>query len=1588
MSVYSPWFQDKARIALVEKLNSEPGTEFRLGSFHLGFPLDLEAGDILLVNNGDTMVQAGNVTGKVSLEGLLAGKVNLTGLELENARYQVGNLDSASCMVIRAERAEVKPTTVTLSSMDIDVSAASLKGGSLSLFINPVDTFAVPEAPTDPTTMKINVGRLDYSDLTFTMNLLPIIDTLATRIETGHVDNIKVDLGRQTVDVGEFSGSGLNARYIMPDSATIKSIPVVAADTTTSAPWTIKIANIDLDKSKALYTTQGYKPLPGLDFSYIEADSIHLVINNFYNQASIVNLPLKLSGHERSGIDLDVTGTLGIDSTGMTFDSFKLTTPNLTNLTASGYMGTATELTDPVTPLRLALRGMLSAKDAELAYPTLMAPILPGLRPGALLDMTADINGTSGNLDISRLELGLDGYMTLAASGNLEGIFDNAGPEGQITFDGSVGDVSPLMKLLMADASFVIPTMTLDGQVDFGDGNYDGNVKAVTHKGTLALDGYFHGDREKYDVTLDTKDFPVSAFLPAAGVGQVTLSLEAKGHGLDFFSAATEADAHIDLKSAEYDKNVYRDILLNASLHQGHASFDINSDDPNLPIDLTADGNLDGKEFNWNGELRTGVLDLTQLGLVEKTEQGSTTLSTDLNLEAGFTKDFRTIGATLDLHSLEYMTGETGIKLDDLRAIFNTTDSTTNLCVYNGDMVGNYSSPMGIDSIMGRVDRVMATLDTDLKTFKVNVEDIQRALMPFDFRLDAGPENIINNILRESGMSFDNMSLTAGNDSLIFMTGRVLGFKTPTMALDTINLNLTQNGPRLDLLASINNRPGSFDEWAHVNITGVVDTDKISLNLHQRNIKGVTGFNLGTVLTISADSIATIRFSPLDPVINYHDWTVNDDNFISYDFKNRHLDADLMMKDDISRLALYTEHAHSNDSTKHNHTEDLILQVLDVQLQDWLAINPFAPAIKGNLSAGMRINYDNSNLTGSGTVSLTDLIYGKETVGDFQADVNLLTDTRGLIKMKSELWVNGEKTMTLTGALNDSTNTSPFNLDLSMIHFPLKTVNPFLTGTAQLSGTLNGSFVVSGDSKQPVLNGHLDFDEATVLVNMLGTTFELNNDSIPVKDNIVKVKGFTIKGCNSNPLALNGEIDITDLSSPQIDLKAKATNMQIVNSPKAKRGADVYGKAFINLDASVEGNMQFLGVDATLDILSGTNVYYVMVGGASTFENRTSEGMVKFVNFNDSAAMASADSIAPPSSIIDINANLNIQTGTIINVDLSASGQDRVQLQGSGSLNYTSSILGSDRLSGRYTLSGGFIKYAPPLISNLDFNFNPNSYVAFTGDMLNPQLNITATENMRANVSQAGQNSRLIYFDIILKVTGTLNDMNVAFDLATQDDITVANELATMSPTQRASEAMNLLLYNTYTGGSTKATSNLNGNPLYSFLTSQINSWAAQNIKAVDISFGVDQYDKTTNGSTSTATSYSYQVSKSLFNDRFKIIVGGNYSTDAEANEDLANSLINDVSFEYFLNNARTMYIRLFRHTGYESILEGEITQTGVGFVYKKKINRVADMFIPTKFRRRKQTSATPEKTDDTAKPDSVQPKKETQTDDTLPEYL
>ena len=442
--------------------------------------------------------------------------------------------------------------------------------------------------------------------------------------------------------------------------------------------------------------------------------------------------------------------------------------------------------------------------------------------------------------------------------------------------------------------------------------------------------------------------------------------------------------------------------------------------------------------------------------------------------------------------------------------------------------------------------------------------------------------------------------------------------------------------------------------------------------------------------------------------------------------------------------------------------------------------------------------------------------------------------------------------------------------------------------------------------------------------------------------------------CNDKPLVIDGYVDISDLNSSYVDLSIQGRGVQFVDSKQVKK-SQLFGRGYADVSATAKGRMSELYVNADVALLSGSNLTYVLQDDVSEIVTETNPDMVHFVQFDDSLSLYGDSLLRNQDFGMSVNASVSLRQGNIINAYLSTDGKNRVQVQAQGTLNYRQGFAGDAQVTGRVTVDNGYVKYTPPLIKEVDFNVVEGSFIEFTGNMLNPKLSFEANEKYKATVSSDGGTSHLVDFLITCNVGGTLSQMDVSFDLSTNDDLTVQNELSAMSQQQRSAQAMNLMLYGSYMGGS--KSSKVTNNALYSFLNAQLNSWAASAIKGVDLSLGINQYDR--GAGSSTVTSYSYNLSKSLFNDRFKIVVGGNYSTDASAEDNFSDNLISDVSIEYLLNNSGSMYVRLFRHTGFESILEGEIIETGVGFVLKRKLSSLKHIF---KFRPSRRAAARREK--------------------------
>ena len=146
--------------------------------------------------------------------------------------------------------------------------------------------------------------------------------------------------------------------------------------------------------------------------------------------------------------------------------------------------------------------------------------------------------------------------------------------------------------------------------------------------------------------------------------------------------------------------------------------------------------------------------------------------------------------------------------------------------------------------------------------------------------------------------------------------------------------------------------------------------------------------------------------------------------------------------------------------------------------------------------------------------------------------------------------------------------------------------------------------------------------------------------------------------------------------------------------------------------------------------------------------------------------------------------------GAHIMCALNTDQSNYIDLVGGGSLRMQYNSIDNLRLTGRYTLSNGEMKYSLPVIPLKTFTIQDGSYVEFIGDAMNPRLNITATEETKASVSTDGGTGRSVLFNCGVKITKTLQDMGLEFIIDAPEDMAIHNELQTMTAENRGKLAV------------------------------------------------------------------------------------------------------------------------------------------------------------------------------------------------------
>ena len=1488
--LYIPPVQNFAVHQVANYLSGNLGMDVRIDKVRLAFPLDLAVHHMTAVEKGDTLLNADRLRLNVKLMPLFEGRADVDGFELYGLV-----IDTKSY-----------------------ISDTRIKGHAGQL------TAAAHGVDWEKELVNLDHARLHDADIYVTLSDTAKKDTTESKAKW-NIAVKKVDIERSKVHL-QMPGDSMRI-YANLGRAALRG----GAFDTGRNYYAVKA--LQLQDCDVNYDIPYIKPVAGIDPNHIAVKRLTLMLDTLsYNNEGVLRAGLRgLTLHEKCGLDVTrLSGSVYMDTTQLRLPALQLRTP------ASRIDA---DVAFDFKAFSAGKGGHCQAMvDASIGYDdirTLATGYVDKAYLRALPHKPLAIKGTvSGNIDHLRLPsltLNMPGVLQASANGYTNYVTKDW-RNGKFNFNlrtKSMAVVRQLMPASLKQSINVPDGLSLRGKAAFNGSRYDADIKAGIGRGSLTAKAKVDVKRETYKVVATAHQLPIASIVRGVPVGPFSGSLRASGSGWDVMSPRASLTADAKVNTLSYERYPLGGLSVKANLRGGKAVAHFEADNPLLQ----GNGHIEALLGRHNYEVAVKAslpnIDLKKLGVTTDTLY----FGTDIDIKATANKAFTAYALSGSIANNHFTTQRMSAMAKDILFDLATSRDTTTANISAGDLRLRLGAKGDIPHLGTHLARFANELQKEAKTYNINQERLKTYLPVMAFYLDAGRDNPLYNIARMKGYSFSSAYVNLNTDPHVGMTGdaRMGALNVGALLLDTIDTHIFQDSTGVQMRGLVKNgkkNPNPLE----VRMRSYVMRSGAGIELSYYDSEGERGVDVGLQAAL-VDGGLNIHLYPENPVLAYRNFKVNKDNYIFLG-KDNSIRADVdLLADDGTGLKIYGEPKDS--------VNDLTVSVNQVNLGELSAVLPYMPKLSGMLSGDVHVTDDSQHKQLSAMASLTadNFKYEDMPLGNVGIDAVYLPKTGGEHQASAFISSNGKEVLACNGTYFDR-NGGSFEGDAQLHDFPLQMLNGFMAGTdVALKGIAGGDLRVNGSLDKPVINGSLDLDSAHIYSDVYGFDLRTDERALDIKDSRIIFSDYRLFSTGKEPMMLNGTFDMSDFERMRMDFAMRAKNFELINTRK-KAQSMLFGKVYANYVGTLKGTTDNLSLRGKLEVLDRTDVTYILKDSPLSVDDRLHD-LVQFTNFKDSTQTAQPEKAVDGG--MDITMGISISDAAIFHCNLSDDGQSYVKLEGGGDMTLRMTQQGDMRMTGLFTTNSGEMKYQLPVIPLKTFQIVQGSYVQFTGDVMNPTLNIAAKERTKAVVTEDDR-QRSVAFDVGVKITKPLNDMGLEFTIEAPEDLNIQNQLASMSAEQRGKAAVTMMATGMFmtdetmmSGSGFKA-----NNALNAFLQSEIQNIAGSALKTIDINLGVESGTSQTGTST---TDYSFQFAKRFWGNRISVIIGGKVSTGADATNS-AESFINNVSVEYRLDQGATRYVKAFYDRDTQDPLEGQLTKTGAGLVLRRKTNKLGELFI------------------------------------------
>ena len=1498
-SLYLPPVQRWAVNRLTAYIEEQTGLEVSIGSVHLSPLLDLSLGQVHIAKPPTDVIDVEHALVDLDLTRLLTLHVGVEAIELSDGSIHTTDLIETLAMDGDIGNLRIVADDIDLRKKTVNVKEASLDGCVLDMKLREAaEEDTTESAPLD---WQIDVEKLNINQSKIALQL------------PNDAMRVNAAIRQASLDAGDISLS--------------KGI--------------YRVGKVSLSADSLSYDIPGSNPVKGLDVNHLAFRDAELALDKLsYDQnTSALNVQLKrLAFKEKSGFQLDnLAVNLSLDSKHLTARGLDLKTPHSS---ASGNLDLDWNAFSPKErgQLKADLQASLGHQDVLCLAEAYMPKDLAKCYPSQPLNIDLFATGNIDDLSLQTCNMMMPSVIDVRTTGSLQNLTDSANIGADLKWDITTMDLRCVNRYLgLNDVRF--PKMTIHADTKVREASkLTADALLQEGGGRAHVVGNIDLNTMAYQGNARINNLQLHDFLPKDSLYMLTANAKFSGRGTDMLSPRTTLRAQADITHLGYASWDLDNIQADCRLDKGKAMVEMHSQNDLLCMQgcinaSITDRKLKAADFNMD----LSHIDLYALHLAGKPLSASMVMRVD-----GASDFMQTHNLKARVEAIELTTADSIIRPLDLTLDANLTPEFIDMKALAGDLSLSVSSDQGLDSLLARLNSFSGELQQQMDSLRIK-QDVLRSLLPhLKMELACGQKNPIGNILRHAtGYSFRDLSLhlNASPEEGLNGNGHMHSLNTGAILLDSIYWKIRQEDSGVALDARVANGPRNSIVTFMSQVHAALTETGANANMAFYDAQGKKSVDFGLALDLLADGFRA-HFTPLNPTIAYRRFTLNADNFVTLTHDG-HLDALVdLLADDGTGLKLYTT---PNEEAQ----QDVSLSVNHFNVGELTQVIPFMPDLSGFLHGDFHYMQSDSTTTVSAEMLVKNMAYNGVRLGDIGLNGVYFPNADGSHYVDGIVTLDEQEILLVNGKYHEDKGKGKMDGEASFQRVPFAFLNAFMPdGPFALSGYAWGDFTVSGYTENPVLNGELKTESLHINADSYNVNLQIPDHTITVKNSRINLNRIEAYAAGKTPLVLDGNIDFSDLDRVQLDMNVRADDYQLINAPK-RQGSLAYGKVFVNLGGRLWGTLSDLKMRGKLDVLGSTDVSCVLSDTPLTVDDQLAD-IVTFVDFNDTIP---AEVVDVKRQSIDMQMNINIAETAQIHCFLSDMGNDYIDLQGGGEMTLTYDMQNDMQLWGRYTIGKGTMRYSLMAIPLNDFQIAQGSYVEFQGNVMNPRLNINASERVRSTVTENSV-PRNVAFDVGLAISRTLDDMGLEFTLEAPEDMSVQNQLTAMTQEERGRVAVTMLVTGMYVTDDAETNGGYNyANTLNAYLQSAINEIAGKALSTVDVNFGIQS--GTSEAGTNT-TDYSFSFAKRFWGNRISVIVGGKVSTGRDA-VNTGETIIDNVAIEYRLDKSASRYVNLFYDRNYESLLEGQVTKMGGGIVLRKKADRLGELFI---FRNRKEEPA------------------------------